>query len=79
MTFFPEYSFRCSRNLSGVTILHLDGLFRSLFGYRNKAVVVDMGNKIEAKRALSVVVANGGYVGGGTHIAPKAELGYWMY
>ncbi len=58
----------------GGTIPYLAGLFRTLFGYRNKAVVLSMGNKVEAKRVLSVVVANGGYVGGGMHIAPKAEL-----
>ena len=58
----------------GGTIPYLAGLFRSLFSYRNKAVVLSVGNKVEAKRILSVVVANGGYVGGGMHIAPKAEL-----
>jgi len=58
----------------GGTIPYLAGLFRTLFGYRNKAVVLSVGNKVEANRILSVVVANGGYVGGGMHIAPKAKL-----
>ena len=58
----------------GGTIPYLAGLFRSLFSYRNKAVVLSVGNKVEAKRILNVVVANGSYVGGGMHIAPKAKL-----
>ncbi len=31
-------------------------------------------NKVETGRILNVVVANGGYVGGGMHIAPGAKL-----
>ncbi len=58
----------------GGTIPYLAGLFRTLFGYRNKAVVLTMGNKVEAKRVLSVVVANGSYVGGGMCVAPEASL-----
>ncbi|GAI58223.1 unnamed protein product, partial [marine sediment metagenome] len=58
----------------GGTIPYLGGLFRSLFSYRNKLVTLSLGSKVEAKRILNVVVANGGYVGGGMHIAPKAEL-----
>ncbi len=59
----------------GGTVPYLGGLLRSLFSYRNKAVVLSVGNKVEAKRILNVAVANGSYVGGGMHIAPKAELG----
>ncbi|MBA7469554.1 Diacylglycerol kinase [subsurface metagenome] len=59
----------------GGTIPYLAGLLRTLFGYRNKAVVLSVGDRTEAKRVLSVVVANGSYVGGGMHIAPRAELG----
>ena len=59
----------------GGTIPYLAGLFRSLFSYRNKLVVLSVGNKVETKRILNVAVANGSYVGGGMHIAPKAELG----
>ncbi len=58
----------------GGTIPYVAGLLRTLFGYRNKSVVVHLGNKVEAKRILSVVVANGCYFGGGMHIAPQAEL-----
>ncbi len=59
----------------GGTIPYLAGLFRSLFSYRNKSVVLCLENKTEAARILSVVVANGGYFGGGMHMAPQAELG----
>jgi len=58
----------------GGTIPYVAGLLRTLFGYRNKSVVVHLGNKVEAKRILSVVVANGCYFGGGMYIAPQAEL-----
>ena len=58
----------------GGTIPYLAGLFRSLFSYRNKSVTLSVGDRVEAARILNVVVANGGYVGGGMHIAPKAEL-----
>ena len=58
----------------GGTVPYLGGLFRSLFTYKNKAVVLSLGSKVEAKRILNVVVANGGYIGGGMRIAPTAEL-----
>jgi len=58
----------------GGTVPYLGGLFRSLFTYKNKAVVLSLGSKVETKRILNVVVANGGYIGGGMHIAPTAEL-----
>ncbi len=58
----------------GGTIPYLVGLLRSLAGYRNKSVVLKVGGKVEARRILNVVVANGGYLGGGMHIAPEAEL-----
>ena len=58
----------------GGTVPYLVGLLRSLAGYRNKSVVLKMGGKVEARRILNVVVANGGYLGGGMHIAPEAEL-----
>ncbi|MFC2031826.1 diacylglycerol/lipid kinase family protein [Chloroflexota bacterium] len=64
---FPKYF--------GGTVPYLAGLLRSLFGYRNKRVVLGLEDKVEAARVLSVVVANGGYFGGGMHVAPEAELG----
>ncbi len=58
----------------GGTIPYLAGLVRALFGYKNKAIVVGVGSGSEAKRILSVIVANGGYCGGGMHMAPEASL-----
>ena len=57
----------------GGTVPYLAGLLKSLFSYRNKTVVIRVGSKVETKRVLSVVVANGRYFGGGMHIAPRAE------
>ena len=59
----------------GGTIPYLAGLVRTLFSYKNKSVVLNIENEVESGRVLNVVVANGGYVGGGMHIAPQAELG----
>jgi len=59
----------------GGTIPYLAGLVRTLFGYKNKAVILGVGSKVEAKRILTVMVANGCYAGGGMHVAPGAELG----
>lgn len=58
----------------GGTIPYLAGLLRTLFGYRNKPMIMRLGNRIESGRNLSVVVANGGYFGGGMHVAPEASL-----
>jgi YegS/Rv2252/BmrU family lipid kinase len=58
----------------GGTIPYLAGLIQAMFSYKNKSVVVNIENEVMSGRALSVVVANGGYLGGGMHIAPRAEL-----
>jgi len=58
----------------GGTIPYLAGLVRTLFSYKNKPVVLNVENEVMTGRVLNVVVANGGYVGGGMHIAPQAEL-----
>ena len=58
----------------GGTIPYLAGLLRTLFGYKNKSVILHLDDKVEAKRILNVVVANGRYVGGGMYVAPQAEL-----
>ena len=58
----------------GGTIPYLVGLVRTLFSYRNKPVVLNIENEIESRRILNVAVANGGYLGGGMHIAPEAKL-----
>jgi diacylglycerol kinase (ATP) len=59
----------------GGTFPYVAGMLRTLFSYKNKPVVVRVGDEVESYRVLNVVVANGGYLGGGMHIAPQAELG----
>lgn len=56
------------------TIPYLLGLAGTLFGYRNKSVILRVDNSVVTKRVLSVVVANGVYFGGGMQVAPQAEL-----
>ena len=63
---FPKYF--------GGTIPYLVGLLRSLFGYKNRKVALRVGDQVETKRILSVVVSNGCYFGGGMRVAPQAEL-----
>ena len=58
----------------GGTIPYLVGLIMTLFSYKNKSVVLNVDNEVESRRVLNVAVANGGYLGGGMHIAPEAEL-----
>jgi diacylglycerol kinase (ATP) len=59
----------------GGTVPYIAGLLRTMFIYKNKPVVVRVGDEVENHRVLNVAVANGGYLGGGMHIAPEAELG----
>jgi len=58
----------------GGTIPYIAGLVRTLFIYKNKPVVIRIGDEVENYRVLNMAVANGGYFGGGMHIAPQAEL-----
>jgi YegS/Rv2252/BmrU family lipid kinase len=58
----------------GGTIPYVAGLLRTLLTYKNKPVVVRVGDEVENYRVLNVAVANGGYLGGGMHIAPEADL-----
>jgi diacylglycerol kinase (ATP) len=58
----------------GGTLPYLTGLFCSFLGYRNKAITLIIGDKTENARILTLVVANGGYFGGGMHIAPGAKV-----
>jgi len=58
----------------GGTIPYLAGLLRSLFSYRNKPVDLRLEDKVEAARILTVVVANGCYLGGGMYVAPQAKI-----
>ena len=63
---FPKYF--------GGTVPYIAGLVRTLFIYKNKPVAIRVGDEVENYRVLNVAVANGGYLGGGMHIAPDAEL-----
>jgi len=58
----------------GGTIPYVAGMLRTLVSYKNKPVVVRVGDEVENYRVLNMAVANGGYFGGGMHIAPDAEL-----
>ena len=68
-----ETSNRLPKFLGG-TIPYIMGLLKSLVGYRNKSVVMKVGDREESKRILSVVVANGCYFGGGMRVAPQADI-----
>lgn len=59
----------------GGTVPYIGGLLRSLIGFKNKTVVLRVGERVETKRILSIVVSNGCYFGGGMRVAPQAELG----
>jgi len=58
----------------GGTIPYLWGLIRTLLSYKNKLVEIKSGEYINRERVVSVIVANGGYAGGGMHFAPSAQL-----
>jgi YegS/Rv2252/BmrU family lipid kinase len=59
----------------GGTIPYLTGLARSLLSYRNKVVDFRIdGRAPERAKILSMVMANGGYFGGGMFVAPEARL-----
>jgi len=58
----------------GGTIPYLAGVIRTLFSYKNKPVVLNVASEVVTGRVLNVVAANGGYLGGGMHVAPQAEL-----
>jgi len=68
-----EMSNRLPKFLGG-TIPYIMGLLKSLVGYQNKMVTINIDDKIESKRILSVVVANGCYFGGGMRVAPLADI-----
>jgi diacylglycerol kinase family enzyme len=65
----------------GGTIPYVFGLLRTLIGYRNKNITLCIGDKTQNMRVLSILVANGKYIGGGMKIAPLAELNEncWIY
>ena len=58
----------------GGTIPYLAGVILTLFSYKNKPVVLNVASEVMTGRVLNVVAANGGYLGGGMHVAPQAEI-----
>ena len=58
----------------GGTIPYVAGMLRALVSYRNKNIVLRVGDEEKRQRVLNVAVANGNYMGGGMHVAPDAEL-----
>jgi diacylglycerol kinase (ATP) len=49
----------------GGTIPYLFGLVRTLFTYHNKNIILRSGTENEKDRVVSIMVANGGFAGGG--------------
>jgi YegS/Rv2252/BmrU family lipid kinase len=58
----------------GGTIPYVAGMLRALVSYKNKDIVLKVGDEVERHRVLNVAVANGNYCGGGMRIAPEAKL-----
>jgi diacylglycerol kinase (ATP) len=58
----------------GGTVPYLFGLVRTLFTYQNKNIVLSSDGESAPARVVSVMVANGGFAGGGMHFAPMAKL-----
>jgi diacylglycerol kinase (ATP) len=58
----------------GNTVPFVLALLKTLPGYQNKDIRMNIDGREEARRVLSVVVSNGAYFGGGMRIAPKADL-----
>jgi YegS/Rv2252/BmrU family lipid kinase len=58
----------------GGTIPYVAGMLRTLVSYKNKDIVLKVGDEEESRRVLNVAVANGNYCGGGMRIAPEAKL-----
>jgi YegS/Rv2252/BmrU family lipid kinase len=57
----------------GGTIPYMAGVLRTLITYRNKPVVLRIGDKTEKTRVVSVIVGNGNYLGGGMNVTPFAS------
>lgn len=58
----------------GNTLPFVIALLKTLPGYRNKDIRMNIDGREETRRVLSVVVNNGAYFGGGMRIAPEADL-----
>lgn len=63
---------RSPRHFRG-TLPYILGLIRTLARYKNKRVTLRMGDSTEETGIVTLVVANGGYFGGGMHVAPSAD------
>jgi diacylglycerol kinase (ATP) len=68
-----KYTEHMPKNLGG-TVPYVIGLLWSLLGYHNKPFLIRVGNKMWNARVLTAVVANGGFQGGGMHVAPEAKI-----
>ena len=58
----------------GNTVPFVLSLLKTLPGYRNKDIRLNIDGRVETRRVLTLVVSNGAYFGGGMRIAPEAEL-----
>jgi diacylglycerol kinase (ATP) len=58
----------------GGTIPYVAGMLRTLVSYKNKPIMLKVGDEEEHCCVLNVAVANGNYMGGGMRIAPEAAL-----
>ncbi len=58
----------------GGTIPYMMGLLRTLIGYRNRSVTIEIDGKKETAKVLSIMVGNGNYLGGGMNVAPNAIM-----
>ena len=63
---------RSPRRLRG-TVPYVLSLIRTLVRYENKHVTLRVGDRTEKTGIVTLVVANGGYYGGGMHVAPAAD------
>jgi len=67
-----EWTNRMPKIIGG-TVPYLMGLLLTLITYRNKPVKLVLDDRSLELKIVFVVAANGGYFGGGMHIAPDCE------
>ncbi len=58
----------------GNTVPFVLSLLKTLPGYHNKDIRMNIDGREEKRRVLTLVVSNGAYFGGGMRIAPEADL-----
>ncbi|KTB49199.1 lipid kinase, YegS/Rv2252/BmrU family [Dehalogenimonas alkenigignens] len=75
---FDAEAVETRRRLPGIfrgPVSYVVGMFKTLASYRNKSINLKLDDSAEiSRKALSVIVANGCYFGGGMKVAPGAEL-----